>query len=245
MRFGVRITAVGVALLAPLLPGCRNVGVVYGEYQQFSLASFRVTPEEASPLSVNIGWNQGNLAIVSKKGKGAQSGEAVAMIAKTELGSGHDLTGNSNGNLLAADSYFISGNAAVVASLPDGKQVVLKSGATETVDGIEIEGTPAERIGSAFNLQVEEVDEIRGRVEVLQGQVDEILMVLSEAQLERARIALAQTSMIDEGDSWDASATEVQKRRWLRTSSRGGDELVDVEDLNSFLAGLRQIQQEG
>jgi hypothetical protein len=219
-----------------------NVGILYTEYQQFSLASARITPEETSPIRVTMGWDQGSLAIVRRRGDEdsnvPQAGEAVSMIAKTELGSEFSLRpGEVRQRLLGADSYFISGSAAIVAAVEEGKEVSIRAGDDRVVTELETEGPPAERLMSALGGRIEELESLRGRIVEEQRRVDRLLDALDPSAYDDTRAQLIASGLAAADDPYDAR-TPVDKLRWLRKMSRADDTAQNLDRLRLFRAYL-------
>ncbi|MBY0277350.1 hypothetical protein K2Z84_18620 [Candidatus Binatia bacterium] len=74
-------------------------------------------------MKVHVGYNRSVGAFVPRRGGDPQTEEATAMIAKDEVRIAANPTTTGTANLLAVDSAFITGTAAIVASAPSGATV--------------------------------------------------------------------------------------------------------------------------
>jgi hypothetical protein len=187
-----------------------------------------------------MGWDQGTIAIVRRRGDEGtnvpQAGEAVSMIAKTVLGSEFSLRPGETRNLLGADSYFVSGTAAMVAAVEEDKKVSIIAGNQEAVTGFVTEGTPEERISAALGMRSAQLADLRVRIAEEQGRVDGLLDSIDPGAYDEARVRLIATGLADADVRYDAR-TPAEKKAWLRKMSRAGDDEEDLEKLRIFRAG--------
>lgn len=103
----------GVAIAAS---ACHYPGAIYTEYTHLGLG-VRSSPESASPVDVNFGYERGVLAIVPKRADGK---DATSLISRTDIGTNLNQTGKT---LLQVSSDFIAGTAAIAATIPAGADV--------------------------------------------------------------------------------------------------------------------------
>lgn len=228
-------------LLALSLAGCNHVGVVYSEYQEFSLAAIRVTPENSSPVDINMGWNQGTVAIVARRGGGQQPNEAASIIAQTSLVSVPPVEGAGE-DLLRTDSYFISGTAALAASAPEGYAVKVKLGDDDVLTTGPCQGSPEERIAAALGKREGEIRSVRAQVQQAQKDARAIVALLDASKLDAVRDAMRTAQLLDPQDDFDAGADADGKRQWLLRRIVGGEsreELGQIQQLVKDLQALR------
>lgn len=116
---------IACSLLFPLAlagGGCAYRGAIYASYQEAGLA-VRTTADGNAPVKVNVGYDRAVAAFVPRRGGDAAVEEATALISKDEVRIIADPTGVGTDTLLAVDSAFITGTAAIVASAPAGALV--------------------------------------------------------------------------------------------------------------------------
>lgn len=143
-------------VLTIMTAGCatRN-GAVYSHYQAFSLASFRISEEVAAPIQINVGYDRGSVASLPKR-NGNMEGESTSLLSSSRLVANLAL----NATKSAPPSQFIvtehiaSGNAAVIAALPDSGtpvQLILDPSMSPVV--FNVKGTQAERVAGVLGKE--------------------------------------------------------------------------------------------
>lgn len=144
----MRHRILGLALILTA-QGCFYRGAIYSEYNHYGLR-IRSSPEPNSPASVEMGYNHETVAFVPGKDEGNQKGEASSIIAGSVLGSDINPT-HSGSNILSVRSVFISGTAAVIATIdPETTVELVGSDGTPDKAKIETRGDAAERLAYAF-----------------------------------------------------------------------------------------------
>lgn len=153
--------------------GCTYHGALYAEYGQVGLG-VRAAPEQGSPADVHFGWDRGVFAWVPKRDPANEAGEGGSIISRNLIGANLGGLVPAAGNrdpepLLEVDAAFISGTAAVVASVPDNTKVVVRD-----ADGpfdLVTDGSAGARIAAAFEptlrfptVEISELHALLGRV---------------------------------------------------------------------------------
>ncbi len=128
------------------LGGCGYRGAVYSQYTQMGL-QVKTSGETASPVDVNFGYDRGAMAIVPKRETGTWEGEAGSIIARNNMDV--QLLPRTGEEVFKVDEAFISGSAAIVASLPESDRVIVTVAPRESIE-TKIKGSPGSRIGTAL-----------------------------------------------------------------------------------------------
>ena len=126
--------------------GCQYRGAIYSQYQQVGIG-IRSSPETASPVRVNFGYDRGVIAFVPKLEEGSLKGEAGSLISKNSVSA--NLSPGAASELLTVDEAFISGNAAIIAAIPDGQTVKFEVGSGESYK-VTTKGGSGDRILEAL-----------------------------------------------------------------------------------------------
>ncbi len=161
----------------PLVSGCAYDGVIYSSYQEGGLG-IRTTADSTAPIKVHFGYDHAVAAFVPRRGGDSASEEATSIISKDEVTATFALPVTIDPNvattaaakeeaegpktMIAVDSAFITGTAAIVASAPAGAEVKILpaaaprgeagKGAAPTLT-VVTDGTAGDRIGMALTLQ--------------------------------------------------------------------------------------------
>jgi len=142
------LTTLALATLAAGT-GCKPYrGAIYSSYQETGLG-IRTTAQSEAPVKVHVGYNRSVAAFVPRRGSDAQTEEATALIAKDEVRIAANPTTTGTANLLAVDSAFITGTAAIVASAPSGAKVKVESGGVAQ-QSFTTTGSAGDRIATAL-----------------------------------------------------------------------------------------------
>jgi hypothetical protein len=114
-----RLSSVLLASLAfaALCSGCYH-GAIYSSYQEGGLG-IRTTAESDAPIKVHFGYDRSVVAFVPRRGDDAKSEEATALISRDDVSTNLNPMNTGTTNLIAVNSAFITGTAAIVASAPD------------------------------------------------------------------------------------------------------------------------------
>lgn len=129
--------------------GCKPYrGAIYSSYQETGLG-IRTTAQSEAPVKVHVGYNRSVAAFVPRRGGDAQTEEATALIAKDEVRIAANPTTTGTATLLAVDSAFITGTAAIVASAPSGATVVVNDPRARQT--FTASGNAGDRIATALN----------------------------------------------------------------------------------------------
>ena len=150
-----------------MITGCVYNGAVYSEYQHFTLAGVRASPEGATPIDITFGYDRGVIAYIPKKNG---NGDSSSIIAKNFVKASTNPINNSK-DLLKIDASFYSGNTAIIAAAPPDVEVVLKSG-DKTERKIKIDSSsPQDRITMSF---------AKPTIGIIEGAIQERRKVLIE-----------------------------------------------------------------
>jgi hypothetical protein len=124
---------------------CGPSGAVFVEFTHYGLG-VRSSPETASPVKVELGYEHGIVSFVPRRTSGPMAGEATSIIFSNNLSS-KPLPG-SGGEALKVDSIFVSGSAALALVAPQDSTVSMEA------EGRKLETTvqepPEKRLEAAF-----------------------------------------------------------------------------------------------
>src|SRR5512147_2296059 len=113
-----------VALQAGALTGCAYKGAIYSSYQEGGLG-VRTTAESEAPVKVHFGYDRSVAAFIPRRGGNPASEEVTSIISKDEVRAMVNPTRLGTDELIAVDSAFITGTAAIVASAPSNAVVTI------------------------------------------------------------------------------------------------------------------------
>lgn len=128
-----------------LLPSCQYRGAVYVSHTHVGVG-VKSSPEAASPIDMNIGYNHEVIAFVPKREGETMPGESAALISMSDT---QIMSRPGSSTVLKVRDGLITGSAAIAASVPDGSVISATVGGASGAS-TEVTGNVGDRIGAAF-----------------------------------------------------------------------------------------------
>ena len=174
-----------------ILNGCSSIydGAIYSSYEEINIG-IRSAPETATPFKLNFGREQAVVSFVPHKDD-EKLGDAVSILASNDTRSIRVLDFINNLpapadegtsptpavtplppiTLVRSQSRLVTGNAAVVLTVPEGSTVVIERPGQKKLE-VEAEGQVSDRIASAFKPSTQFGSPDFKKLDDLTGHID-------------------------------------------------------------------------